>query len=222
MIVAIDGPAGSGKSTVARALAQRLRMHYLDTGAMYRAVAHVALSRGLALGDENAVATIAERADIRFEHEGDSPLATRVLANGVDVTLAIRTPATDAAVSAVARMLRVREAMVSRQREIAAGQDIIAEGRDIGSVVFPDAAVKVYLTASEDERAGRRHLELVDRGATIAREDVHQGIAARDTADTGRTASPLTVAEDATVIDTTGMSVDDVVELIAALVEARS
>lgn len=222
MIVAIDGPAGSGKSTVARALAQRLRMHYLDTGAMYRAVAHMALQQGVALDDEDSVTDIAESSDIRFEHDGDSPLATRVVANGTDVTSAIRTPATDAAVSAVARMARVREAMVSRQRAIGASEDLVAEGRDIGSVVFPDAAVKIYLTASEDERASRRHTELVGRGAVVARETVQMGLVARDSADSSRAASPLTVAEDATIVDTTGMSVEDVVDVIESLVKASS
>lgn len=220
MIVAIDGPAGSGKSTVAKLLAERLGLHYLDTGAMYRCVALAALAAGIDLADEPAVAALASRVAITFEHDDESAVPTRVLLDGVDVTPDIRTPAIDDAVSAVARLLLVREAMVAQQRAVAAAGDLVAEGRDIGTVVLPDADVKVYLTASGDERARRRHTELAARGESIAQETVLTRMSARDEADSNREVSPLAAAEDAIIIDTTGLGIGAVTDRIAALVEA--
>jgi cytidylate kinase len=222
MIVTIDGPAGSGKSTIAKALAERLHMRYLDTGAMYRAVALAVLEAGLPLDDEAAVAPIARAATIVFEHEGDSAVPTRVVFNGVDVTTAIRTPDVDAAVSAVSRLPGVRDAMVRLQREIGAQRGLVAEGRDVGTVVFPDAEVKVFLTAEPGERARRRHQQLERRGESLPAEEVHAGILARDTADSTREASPLTPAPDAVTVDTTRMTVDEVVAAIEAIVSART
>ncbi|MDZ4180627.1 MAG: (d)CMP kinase [Coriobacteriia bacterium] len=220
MIVAIDGPAGSGKSTVARLVATRLGFHYLDTGAMYRSVALAAVNAGLNLDDAAAVSAIAHTVTIGFEHDGDASIPTRITLDGRDVTAAIRTPQIDAAVSAVARLASVREAMVPQQRVIGATDDLVAEGRDIGTVVFPDADVKVFLTASPEERARRRHAELAARGDAIDAAAVHEGLVARDEADSSRETAPLVAAGDAVVLDTTGLTIDQVVEAIATLAQA--
>lgn len=217
MIVAIDGPAGSGKSTVAKQVAMRLGFRYLDTGAMYRAVAVRALAEGVSLDDERAVADVAATEPIEFSHESSSPLPTRVLIGGHDVTVAIRTPEADRAVSPVAKMASVRTAMVSQQRAIAAGVNTVVEGRDIGTVVFPDAALKVYLTATPEERARRRGAEQREHGHKVTDEDVLADIHRRDTVDSTREHSPLAQAGDAVEVDTTGLTVDQVVAKIARL-----
>lgn len=220
MIVAIDGPAASGKSTVARMLAERLGAHYLDTGAMYRAVAHAATTRGVPLDEESLVAELASSVDITFVHAGGSSTPTAVLLDGQDITAAIRTPAADEAVSLVARLPRVRDAMVAQQRRAASSAEtIVLEGRDIGTVVFPDAEVKVFLTASPEERSRRRHLEMSERGHALERVAVREGLDRRDLADVSREAGPLVPAPDAVMLDTTGMSVDEVVDYVARLVE---
>ena len=220
MIVAIDGPAASGKSTVARALAERLGAHYLDTGAMYRALAYAATIRGLPLDDEELIAGLAESVEITFVHADGSSTPTAVLLDGADVTAAIRTPAADEAVSMVARLPRARDAMVAQQRRAASSAEtIVLEGRDIGTVVFPHAEVKVFLTASADERARRRHVEMSERGHALERIVVREGLDRRDRADVSREAGPLHAAPDAVMLDTTGMSVGEVVEHIATLVE---
>lgn len=191
--IAIDGPAGAGKSTVSRAVAQHLGLDRLDTGAMYRAVAWAALARQLDLGDESALADLAEH--LRLE------VGARVVADGTDITQAIREPDVNRAVSVVAARAAVRAVLVARQRQwVADHGGGVVEGRDIGSVVFPDADLKVYLTASLDERARRRSEEGPD------------GVARRDRLDSTRAASPLEVADGAHVVDTTGRSVDDVVK----------
>lgn len=222
MIVAIDGPAASGKSTVAKAVAGRLRIHYLDTGAMYRAVAHKALLTGTSLADEAALATLAAGARIEFAHDGGEALPTAVMLDGADVTHAIRTPEVDAAVSAVARVPGVREAMVAQQRRIARREDLVAEGRDLGTVVFPDAGVKVFLSASAEERARRRHAEQHAAGHAEEAADTAARLHARDEADSTREASPLAAAADAVRIDTTGVAVDEVVERVVRLAEEAS
>jgi len=198
-VIAIDGPAGSGKSTVARAVAAKLGLPYLDTGAMYRAVAWAALRDGVALDDGEAVATVAHRLNI--------DVGERVSVDGVDVTDAIREPPVNAAVSTIAAYPAVRAEMVKRQRAWAdaSASGGVVEGRDIGTVVFPDAAVKVYLTADESVRAGRRHEE--------------SDIGRRDRIDSTRAVSPLIKADDAVEIDTTTTAVNDVVEHVLALVE---
>jgi cytidylate kinase len=200
MVVAIDGPAGAGKSTVARALADALGFTYLDSGAMYRAVALAALERGAPPG------TIA--AQLRVEP------GERVLLDGRDVTEAIRTPAVSEAASRAAADPAVREAVVAQQRALVAHGDWVAEGRDIGTVVAPDAAVKVFLTASPEERAHRRAAQIGADPATVLAEQ-----AIRDERDTTRTHSPLTTAPDAIVLDTTGVALDDVIARLVALVE---
>jgi len=196
-IIAIDGPAGSGKSTIARALAERLGWTYLDTGAMYRAVTVLAIRDHLDLDDDNQVGELAERVTIILD--------AGVTVNGEDVTNVIRTPEVNLGVSHVAQLPRVREAMVVRQRELAhlADAGVIVEGRDIATVVFPEAPLKVYLTASLAERAKRRGGD----------EDV-ASIVRRDDIDANRDASPLRQADDAVVVDTTGLTPDEVVEEI--------
>jgi cytidylate kinase len=205
-VIAIDGPAGSGKSTVARRVAERLEMPYLDTGAMYRAVAFAALRRGVDPSDAEPVAALAQDIDISV---GDV-----VQVNGIDATIEIRGPEVTRAVSAVAANPDVRNEMRSRQREWAErhGGGVI-EGRDIGSVVFPEAEVKVYLTANDDERAKRRSQEVLD----LDYDTVAADIARRDHVDATRRDSPMTVAEGAVVIDTSTLDIDDVVERVLEL-----
>src|SRR5215204_1573174 len=200
MVVAIDGPAGAGKSTVARAAARALGFPYLDSGAMYRAVGLMALRHGGAASDR------AEELDIQ--------LGDRVIANGEDVTDAIRTPEVSEAASKVATNPKVREALVNKQRELLSNGDWVAEGRDIGTVVAPDAAVKVFLTASPEERARRRAKEL-----GTDPETVRQDQALRDAQDMEREHSPLIAAPGAVELDTSGLSVDEVVDRIVELVE---
>jgi cytidylate kinase len=222
MIVAIDGPAASGKSTVAKLLACRLGMAYLDTGAMYRAIAVEALRRGIALDDEAALGALAREVTVSFVHAADSPLPTGVLVDGLDVTCAIRTPEADTAVSPVSAVPGVRSAMVEQQRRIAAeSPHTVLEGRDIGTVVFPHAEVKVFLTASAEERARRRTIDMIGRGVDMTQSDVQAKLESRDRYDSTRQASPLSCADDAFAIDTTGMTIDDVVDAITGLVEAR-
>lgn len=219
MIIAIDGPAGSGKSTVAKLVAERLGYHYLDTGAMYRAVAYKALTADVPFSDEPAIAAIAANHEIAFAHEPGHALPTRIFIGGEDVTAQIRTPAVDDAVSPVAGLPLVRDAMVAQQRHIGEHGDIVVEGRDIGTVVFPDAEVKVYLTASAEERARRRAVERLERGETVDAAVVHESITRRDEADSTRDHSPLSAAADAIQLDTTGLSIDDVVTRIGDLAE---
>ncbi|MBV8982393.1 MAG: (d)CMP kinase [Acidimicrobiia bacterium] len=206
-IVAIDGPAGSGKSTVARAVADRLGVAYLDTGAMYRSVAFAALRDGIDAHDGDALAKLAGNLDIE--------LGDRVLVDGTDATAAIRGPDVTALVSTVSTHPAVRADMVRRQRQWAAEHGGgVAEGRDIGTVVFPHADVKVFLTATEAERARRRQRD--DRAPDV--DVVAADLARRDALDSSRTTSPLRPADDAVVIDTTGRTVDDVVTEIVGMV----
>jgi cytidylate kinase len=199
MIVAIDGPAGAGKSTVARATADALGFTYLDSGAMYRAVGLALLEEGGAASDQ------AERIEIQ--------LGERVIANGRDVTEAIRAPEVTEAASKVATNQAVRAALVVKQRELLAGGDWVAEGRDIGTVVAPDAAVKVFLVADPAERARRRAAEIGSDATTVQRDQ-----ALRDAQDSSREHSPLRPAEGSVELDTTDLTVDEVVARIVALV----
>ena len=205
-VIAIDGPAGSGKSTVARIVAQRLGLGYLDTGAMYRSVAFAALHRGIDPDDADATARLAEKLEIE--------VGERVLVDGVDATAAIRTPEVTKAVSAVAANPEVRKELVRRQREWteARGGGVV-EGRDIGTVVFPQADLKVYLTADDAERAKRRAAEV---GRPEDADAIAADIARRDRIDSTRAASPLSVPDDAVVIDTSGRPVDEIVEEVLA------
>jgi cytidylate kinase len=214
LIIAIDGPSGAGKGTVARAVSRALGYRHVDTGAMYRAVGWKALHDRLPPDDEDAVAALARSADIVVE-------AGVVAIDGHDVTRAIRTPEIDKAATSVARLPRVREILVGRQRAIGEPGGVVMEGRDIGTVVFPQADLKIYLDASPEERARRRALDPAHSGGQAGQAAVMASITARDTSDSTRTVSPLTLAEDATLIDTTDMPIDQVVARVLTLAREK-
>lgn len=211
LIVAIDGPSGAGKGTVARAVAARLGYRHVDTGAMYRAVAWKARAEGIDLTDEHAVAALGERASFDLA-DG------RIAIDGHDVASAIRTPEIDKAAAAVARHPAVRRVLVARQREYGAGGGIVMEGRDIGTVVFPDADVKIYLDASPEERARRRAADPAHTAHGVQIADVATALAERDRSDSTRAASPLAIARDALLLDTTGMPLEQVIERVLEIV----
>jgi CMP/dCMP kinase len=213
LIIAIDGPSGAGKGTIARAVAAALGYRHVDSGAMYRAVGWKALRAGLSLTDEDAVAALADRSTIDLT--GDA-----VVIDGDDVSRAIRTPEIDRAAAAVARLPRVREVLVGRQRALGAGGGIVMEGRDIGTVVFPHADLKFYLDASDEERARRRALDPAHSGATSIAE-VASALLERDQSDRTRQASPLYAASDAIVVDTTGRSISFVVDAVLNAIKSR-
>ncbi len=216
MKIAIDGPAGAGKSTIARIVAAELGCLYLDTGAMYRALTYEALRRRLDLSDEKALAALAAAMDLRLV-PGRRGRAPRVYVGGREITRDIRSPEVSHRVSQVASHAKVREAMVRRQRAIASQGSVVMDGRDIGTTVLPEADLKIFLQASVKERAKRRSRELRRQGHKVRlRELVHQ-IAQRDEADSERAASPLTKAPDAVELDTTEMSVRQVVQTILEL-----
>jgi len=215
--IAIDGPMGSGKSTVAREVARRLRFRYLDTGAMYRAVAAAALRAGVPVTDTAALARLAE--EVRPEVTSAPDGATRVTVNGEDVTDDLRSVAVNRMVGQVARVPAVRAALGGLQRALGRAGGVVMEGRDIGSVILPDAGVKVYLTASPDARAQRRQAELAAAGETVPIDEVRRIEAEDDRTAMTREVAPLLVAPGATVIDSTALSVDEVVARILALVD---
>lgn len=218
MIIAIDGPSGAGKSTVAKAVAKTLGFSCLDTGAMYRAIAWQALQEGVDLEDDAGLGVIAHERVITFGHEEGNPIPKQVFIEGAEVTDAIRTVEIDKAVSPVSAAPSVREALVDQQRRIGDTGNYVVEGRDIGTVVFPDAAIKVFLTASDEERAHRRVRQNVDKGiGSFDYEEVLIDIRRRDDYDTNRATSPLKPAEDAIVLDTTDHFIEDVIQEICAL-----
>lgn len=222
VVIAIDGPAASGKSTVGEALARRLGFLYFDTGAMYRAVTQAALARGIPIDDEERVTSLAEQVDIDIlpPTQADGRQYT-VWVDGEDVTWAVRSPAVDANVSPVSAYAGVRKAMVRQQRRIAIAGRVVMVGRDIGTVVFPEAPLKIYLDASPAERARRRYRELIQRGQPADYESILAGVRQRDDIDSHRAASPLRAAPDAVVIDTDDLTIAQVVEAILALIDAR-
>jgi cytidylate kinase len=214
LVIAIDGPSGAGKGTVARAVAGALGYRHIDSGAMYRAVGWKALQNQVSLDDESAVVRLATEAHIEV-------VADAVRIDGIDVTRAIRTPDIDRAAAAVARLPRVRAELVARQRRLGVDGGIVMEGRDIGTVVFPRADVKIYLDAAPEERARRRALDPAHSGGPTAVAEVATALTARDEIDRTRAVSPLFAAADAVVIDTTGKDVTQVVEEVLRVVGRR-
>jgi cytidylate kinase len=217
MIIAIDGPAGSGKSTVARGLARRLGLTYLDSGAMYRAVTLKALEDGADLDDGEALGRLGAEADIELRERANDNV--QVLLDGRDVSEEIRAPVVTGASSQVAAHAAVRRALLAKQRELIAAGDWVVEGRDIGTVVAPDATIKVFLTADPAERARRRADELRRRGIAADADEVHRAIEQRDRLDSTRSAAPLRAAADAVTIDTTGLDAEQVIERLVTLAE---
>ena len=214
LIIAIDGPSGAGKGTVARAIASALDYRHIDSGAMYRAVGWKALRDGIALDDEPAVMGVAGRAHIVMS-------GTTTTIDGDDVSHAIRTPEIDRAAASVARLPGVRTILVARQRDLAVDGGIVMEGRDIGTVVFPEADVKLYLDASAEERARRRAQDPAHHGGPEKVSDVATLLTERDRLDSTRAASPLYAASDAIVIDTTGKEVEEVVREVMGIVREK-
>jgi cytidylate kinase len=218
IVVAIDGPAGAGKSTVAKAVARRLHYIHIDTGAMYRALTYKLLSTGVDFSSEEQVKKAITQYQIDMIYDGD---ALRVLVNGEDVTAHIRDVAVTAAVATVSGYKAVRELLVTEQRRLAQRGGVVMDGRDIGSVVFPKAEVKVFLTAQLVERARRRQIELADKGILRDQTNIAEEIATRDEADRHRPVSPLVQAPDAVLIDTTALSLDAVIERVLALCQSH-
>ncbi len=216
--IAIDGPAGAGKSTIAKMVSKKLNCIYVDTGAMYRAVALFFIKNGIASDDEKRIAKEIEniQVDIQFE-VGDQ----KVLLNGKDVTEEIRAERVGNWASEISKYTLVREYLVKMQREVATKQDVVMDGRDIGTVVLPQANVKIYLTASSKVRAMRRYNELTQKGVFCDIHDIEQGIMERDAQDMNREISPLRQAKDAILIDSSNMTIDEVVEKIVSLARER-
>jgi cytidylate kinase len=216
-VIAIDGPAGAGKSTVAKELARRLGFLYLDTGAMYRAVTLKALNAGLKPEDEGKLAELASKTRIEFD-----PTGSRIFLDGEDVTDLIRSPRVDRVISDYVKISSLRRVMVQRQRELGRDGGLVVEGRDIGTVVFPDAELKIYLDASPEVRAQRRWGELRAKGIEADFEEIKRDIIARDLKDSTREDSPLKPAPDAIRIDTSDMTIEQVVQKITAIYNHRA
>lgn len=221
MIIAIDGPSGAGKSSVAKEVAKRLGFSCLDTGAMYRSVAYYASSHCVSLDDAASLADIAQTKEISFTHVAGDPSPAGVFIDGEDVTAAIRTAEIDKAVSPVASVPAVRAALVAQQQRIGNEGNYVVEGRDIGTTVFPNAEVKVFMTASAEERARRRVAQNAERGiGSTNYDEVLRSIQSRDEQDSNRATSPLKPAADAHLLDSTSISIEQVVEEICGLAQA--
>jgi cytidylate kinase len=220
--IAVDGPAASGKSTIGGLLAERLGYVYFDTGVMYRAVTWAAIARGIAVKDEAAVTGLAERLriDVIRPTVADGRQYT-ILADGQDVTWEIRSPEVDLGVSPVSAYPGVRAALTAQQRRIGQQGKVVMVGRDIGTVVLPDADLKIYLDATVEERAGRRFREMLDRGEPAEFDEVLASVRRRDEIDSGRALAPLRAADDAIVIDTTALGIQEVLERVLTLVDGR-
>lgn len=216
-VIAIDGPSSSGKGTIARAVARDLGFQYVDTGAMYRSVALVAHDRGVAFDDEPALASITDELTMHFEWDGD---ILRVFVDDRDVTRDIRLEHVSQGASKVSALPRVRAGLLDAQRRLAAGGGVVMDGRDIGTVVLPDADLKVFLDAHEDERARRRHEELVRRGETASFDAVRRDLQERDHRDRSRETAPLQQADDAVYVDSSDMTIPQAVAVVLDLVRA--
>ncbi|WP_054644795.1 (d)CMP kinase [Thermoanaerobacter thermocopriae] len=210
--IAIDGPAGAGKSTVSKKLAKLLNYTYIDTGAMYRAITYKALQKGIKFIEEDKISDIAQSTDITLEGE-------KFFLDGKDISEEIRKPEVSEKVSLVSKIPKVREILVQKQREIAKGKNVVMDGRDIGTVVLPDAQFKFFLTASLEERAKRRYRELKTKNVNVSYYEVVKEIENRDTIDSQRETSPLKIAKDSIVIDTTYLSEEEVVEKLYNIIK---
>ncbi len=221
-VITLDGPGGSGKGTIAARLARRYDWELLDSGALYRLTALAALKNGVALDAEDDLANLAANLDVRFAVNRDiAKLESLVFLEDADVTQAIRTEETGVSASKVALFQKVRDALLQRQKAFQVAPGLIADGRDMGTVVFPNAILKIYLTASAEERAKRRVRQLKDRGINVSLPRILSDISARDARDMNRAVAPLVPAEDAVIIDTTEMGVDAVEKRIIELIEDR-
>ena len=222
MIIAIDGPAGAGKSSVTKLVASELGFSCLDTGAMYRAIAWLALEKGVALDDPDALTKLSDSCVISFGHEVGNPAPAHVYVDGIEVTRDIRTARIDKSVSSVSCVPGVRKALVAQQQRIGSEGDYVVEGRDIGTVVFPSAETKVFLTASAEERARRRVAQNSERGiGSLDFDEVLSDIVKRDERDMARADSPLRPADDAVLVDSTTLGIDQIVESICDLARSR-
>lgn len=217
-VLTIDGPSGSGKGTISRLVARRLGWHYLDSGALYRAVGVAAGWGDIDLADPAALVRCTFDTEVSFREQGED---LHVLVNGSDATLELRTETAGAAASAIAAIPEVRAALKDRQRAFRQPPGLVADGRDMGTVIFPDAPYKVFLTASAEERAERRYNQLKDKGVSVTLAGLLREILARDARDASRAVAPLRPADDAVRIDTTGLGIDEVVERVLALMPER-
>ncbi len=218
MIIAIDGPAGAGKSTIAKLIAKQLNLVYIDTGAMYRAVGLKAKCNNIACSEQEKIEEMLKNTEVELKNEDG---ATAVYLDGENVSKEIRLPEISRMASDISAVPVVRYAMVEMQRAMAKKTDTILDGRDIGTFVLPNADVKIFLTASVDERAERRYKELIARGENVKKEDVRSDIEKRDYNDSHRALAPLKKADDATEVDTTGMTIDEVCEKIISIVRNK-
>jgi cytidylate kinase len=217
-VITIDGPSGSGKGTVSRTLARELGFHFLDSGALYRLLAFAAQRRGIALDDEFALVALSGELDIRFPADGEGD---RVLLGGEDVSDAIRTEAAGGGASRVAALPAVREALLDRQRRFRLAPGLVADGRDMGTVVFPDANAKIFLTASAEERARRRFKQLKEKGISVVFESTLADIQVRDERDASRSVAPLRPAADAELVDTSELDIPATIERLRDLLKNR-